>query len=1834
MKNFLLINPHYHMRHPPLGLGYLASYINAYYPQHYRFRLVDYAWQTDRDLEVALTEFPPDLVGLTATTNTFQEALRIVGIIKSRVEVPVILGGIHITAAPEDLLNSPFEVAVLGEGEETLLELLRHFDQTGSLTNENIPGLAFQQGDNLVKTEARPLIADLDRVPPPDYTLLAMREHYTRPRALAHGFYAKGTSLMPSRGCPYGDCSFCGSSLMWQRRVRFFSPRRVFADIKNVVEAYGLNSVIFLDDNFSTNRNWLAELAGYIRESDFFPYFKFDCESIAEFLDEEKARLLKAMGCERLEFGFESGCQRVLSELKNSKAKVAKSIEAVNLCQQFDLKVLGNFIFGWFDETPEEILETYDFTQQHPMDYVAWHTLAPYPGTRAWSLFLEQSRRLRPGFDPRDFYNMETCNTHLHLNPALDPAQAVEIYNKMRQEAYQANIQVVHDLSLPAAEKQELWQAFEQDMQKLQVIKPRIALTQPNSLEESPEQDSVRQAAGGPELLPASVSSVSPEDDAQGPGKEPLTSLCDGLEEGLPHSTQEILADFALLEGHPWEHHANSPVTTYYACLAALARSARPRRILEIGTGFGLSAAALLSACDQVGLFVSLDLGIFADEYQFPESNLTFAARKIHTWGQKQGLPPERIKFFQVNTQPPGKSDNGNIVCQTPHWSTLLELRQILEPESFDVLFVDGKHTEDGLYQDMRTFWRFLRPGGLLLCDDLHDESYRDIFPWAGETIASFEHFLDEFAGDIAEHHVWPFPRVLPEGAAGLRPFGLIRKKEAAAPAADVSVPLDPVNVAPVDPVDPEIPADLTPVLTDLARAHRRLYFRDQTPASLAALVTLAEEFQPIRIVELGTCQGLSLRAWLAARTPAHIATIDFSMAALRQSLETAPVDLSRVTLLEQDILNTDFSRLWEAGDRVLLYVDAHDQPQAPIMAHVLNQALPALPRGSLVVVDDLWHSEAALSPQTAGEFFQSRVLPEIDPLQCFPGHYASYWQGGAFMGFAETIPLLTWINQQRLQLRWSAEAKLVSFFWPPKDTAAQIATPLKAAPDTHRTTTGTYYYHPVEKFALAGAGGLNLNHDRLAALSSYLRGVDLFGQGKIQEALGHFEAAAQCPAVAGAAYAQAVCLARLGNLEDALRCLDRELAGAFVPSRAVNLHRDIQQWLGHGNTEISSDEPKFAQEKPGMTIFAIPKAFQGHTAVIQRNALQSWTRLKPRPEIILFGSDPGTEEVARELSLRHVPTVAVSEHGTPLVRDLFQQAEALAPTGTLAYVNADIILGQDFLDAVAAVQEEFSRFLMVGQRWDLDLAEPLNFDDPEWLALLRRRVEQKGSLHVVSALDYFVFNKGLWPKIPDLALGRTAWDNWLAAQPLAAGVPVVDATSAILAVHQNHDYQHVGGGESAVWRGEEARRNQELAWESPFLCYTSHATWEMNQSGLVKRPRQTQALTLAWKGVTLLAREDFSGALSKFKETLKLLPEGIPGLQYLLALALTGLDRREEAIQALKTELASHPSHHPAARLLVGCEPLPKESPAAQPQGQTEGNCPLISVVIPTHNRAQYVAEAINSALSQEFQDLEVVVVDDGSTDDTGAILARIADPRLRYIPKPKSNAPDTRNHCIAGARGKFLLWLDSDDLLLPGWLARLRSILEAGSQADVYYGNLEVVDARGRRLNIIRYEDFAGKNALLLARLVPGNPLPLPGSLIRRALLEEVGGFDVEFTRAHDYELWTRLAPRARFRHVPFLAVQWRWHNGNMSSGSVQRDLSFDARVVQRLLARHPLKDLFLDLAWEEDWPRAQAQAAHRLGEIFSRYGDTDRAREWLAECQELAPRPTSREHYAAGL
>jgi len=243
------------------------------------------------------------------------------------------------------------------------------------------------------------------------------------------------------------------------------------------------------------------------------------------------------------------------------------------------------------------------------------------------------------------------------------------------------------------------------------------------------------------------------------------------------------------------------------------------------------------------------------------------------------------------------------------------------------------------------------------------------------------------------------------------------------------------------------------------------------------------------------------------------------------------------------------------------------------------------------------------------------------------------------------------------------------------------------------------------------------------------------------------------------------------------------------------------------------------------LTIFALPKAFQGHIKVIQTNAIHSWTQLRPSCEIILLGNEDGTAETAAEFGARHLPDVERNEYGTPLLSSLFETAQKAASRDLMSYVNADIILTQSFLEAIRRVQKQ--QFLLIGRRWDLDVAGPIEFSSPDWEKGLLTRLNETGKLHGRSGLDYFVFPRGIYQDIPPFAIGRTAWDNWLIYRARSLNLPVIEATGTITVIHQNHEYARFQTGDQDSTGGEkigtECIHNRQLLG-SPYYSFN---TWD-----------------------------------------------------------------------------------------------------------------------------------------------------------------------------------------------------------------------------------------------------------------------------------------------------------------------------------------------------------------------------------------------------------------------
>lgn len=252
------------------------------------------------------------------------------------------------------------------------------------------------------------------------------------------------------------------------------------------------------------------------------------------------------------------------------------------------------------------------------------------------------------------------------------------------------------------------------------------------------------------------------------------------------------------------------------------------------------------------------------------------------------------------------------------------------------------------------------------------------------------------------------------------------------------------------------------------------------------------------------------------------------------------------------------------------------------------------------------------------------------------------------------------------------------------------------------------------------------------------------------------------------------------------------------------------------------------------LTFFSTPKPFVGHIDVIQRNALRSWQRIDPDVEILLFGDDAGAAEACRELGIRHVPNVRRNAHGTKYLASIYDQAQELARHNLLCHVNCDILLLEDFRNALQRVAAQSDRFLMSGRRWDVDIREPVSFTDPEWSSKVRELALRTNRQRPPHWIDYFAFRKGLFQRqIPEFVIGRPGWDNWLLWFARSSGATVVDASAVVCAVHQNHDYGYHPDGEKGVWEGEEAQQNYKLLEGHKKFRTLENATHLLRTDGL-----------------------------------------------------------------------------------------------------------------------------------------------------------------------------------------------------------------------------------------------------------------------------------------------------------------------------------------------------------------------------------------------------------------
>ena len=229
------------------------------------------------------------------------------------------------------------------------------------------------------------------------------------------------------------------------------------------------------------------------------------------------------------------------------------------------------------------------------------------------------------------------------------------------------------------------------------------------------------------------------------------------------------------------------------------------------------------------------------------------------------------------------------------------------------------------------------------------------------------------------------------------------------------------------------------------------------------------------------------------------------------------------------------------------------------------------------------------------------------------------------------------------------------------------------------------------------------------------------------------------------------------------------------------------------------------------ITIFSTPKNFEGIIDKHQNNALGSWRALSPDIEIIIFGDSKGSKEAAKVIDAKYIPKIKYSPFFTPILSDLFSTADKLAKYSIMTFINADIILPDNFLSVVNLTSDTLNKFLMVGHRWDMNVEDSIDFINKSESKIFWDRVQKDSKKHACTGIDYFVYRKNQWKNIPDFIMGFPGYDNWMIWNARRKRIPILDASNLVRAIHQNHDVPRYKMHDNKTGKFQVVKRNQEI---------------------------------------------------------------------------------------------------------------------------------------------------------------------------------------------------------------------------------------------------------------------------------------------------------------------------------------------------------------------------------------------------------------------------------------
>lgn len=360
----------------PLGILYVSAYLER---KGFSNEVFDTTFSTMQKMRDYLLEFKPDVIAIYVNLMTKLNVLEIIKFIKSNLnQAKIVLGGPEIRYNANDFLNFGADYLVIGEGEETSLELMIALNEKRYDDIKNIPGLGFKnQNNEIVFTTEREKLKEVDSLPFPGRDKINL-QLYLNAWKERHGENAISISTM--RGCPY-TCKWCSRAvygLSYRRR----SPENVCDELELIHKEYNPDTLWFVDDVFTISHKWLNEFNETLKQRNL--KIKFECITRADRMNEEVIRLLKDAGCFRVWIGAESGSQKVI-DLMDRRVDVDQVREMIKLAQKYKIQA-GTFIMlGYPGETEDDIEETIKHLKESNPEYFTITVAYPIKGTELFA---------------------------------------------------------------------------------------------------------------------------------------------------------------------------------------------------------------------------------------------------------------------------------------------------------------------------------------------------------------------------------------------------------------------------------------------------------------------------------------------------------------------------------------------------------------------------------------------------------------------------------------------------------------------------------------------------------------------------------------------------------------------------------------------------------------------------------------------------------------------------------------------------------------------------------------------------------------------------------------------------------------------------------------------------------------------------------------------------------------------------------------------------------------------------------------------------------------------------------------------------------------------------------------------------------------------------------------------------------------------------------------------------------------------------------------------------------------------------------------------------------